>query len=237
MLDARGQKKLPQNLVSPCVVRIVVVCSWIHIPDIKVHGANMGPTWVLSAPDGPHIGPMNFDIRGAPFGKALYMAELASYCWTSTIRFRDILLSFQTKYLINQNVHARSKWKQYTLFVKFGKHFLFDNYCKCTPRQRIQFPFHSYWGTHISIMEAQVSPKYQLFACLLNRVFIRKQRKYQCSYLHALLGGGGGSAVDQYNIYPPVTYLHCHIIETINPWQYLSHNISIEYTCVRLRPV
>ena len=29
----------------------------------KVHGANMGPTWVLSAPDGPHVGPMNFAIR------------------------------------------------------------------------------------------------------------------------------------------------------------------------------
>ena len=30
-----------------------------HRPDSKVHGANMGPTWVLSAPDGPHVGPMN----------------------------------------------------------------------------------------------------------------------------------------------------------------------------------
>ena len=29
------------------------------IPDSKVHWANMGPTWVLSAPDGPHVGPMN----------------------------------------------------------------------------------------------------------------------------------------------------------------------------------
>ena len=28
-------------------------------PDNKVHRANMGPTWVLSAPDGPHVGPMN----------------------------------------------------------------------------------------------------------------------------------------------------------------------------------
>ena len=25
-----------------------------NIPDGKVHGANMGPIWVLSAPDGPH---------------------------------------------------------------------------------------------------------------------------------------------------------------------------------------
>ena len=32
-------------------------------PDSKVHGANMGPTWVLLAPDGPHVGPMNFAIR------------------------------------------------------------------------------------------------------------------------------------------------------------------------------
>ena len=32
-------------------------------PDSKVHGANMGPTWVLSAPDEPHVGPMNIAIR------------------------------------------------------------------------------------------------------------------------------------------------------------------------------
>ena len=25
----------------------------------------MGPTWVLSAPDGPHVGPMNLAIRDA----------------------------------------------------------------------------------------------------------------------------------------------------------------------------
>ena len=33
------------------------------IPGSKVHGANMGPTWVLSAPDVPHVGPMNLAIR------------------------------------------------------------------------------------------------------------------------------------------------------------------------------
>ena len=32
-------------------------------PDSKFHEANMGPTWVLSAPDGPHVGPMNIAIR------------------------------------------------------------------------------------------------------------------------------------------------------------------------------
>ena len=32
------------------------------IPDSKVYGTNMGPTWVLSAPDGPYVGPMNLAI-------------------------------------------------------------------------------------------------------------------------------------------------------------------------------
>ena len=32
-------------------------------PDSKVHGANMGPIWVLPAPDGPHVGLMNLAIR------------------------------------------------------------------------------------------------------------------------------------------------------------------------------
>ena len=36
---------------------------YICNPDNKIHGANMGPTWVLSAPDGPHVGPMNLAIR------------------------------------------------------------------------------------------------------------------------------------------------------------------------------
>ena len=35
----------------------------IDYPDSKVHGANMGPTWVMSAPDGPHAGPMILAIR------------------------------------------------------------------------------------------------------------------------------------------------------------------------------
>ena len=34
-------------------------------PDSKVHGASMGPTWALSAPAGPHVGPMNIAIREA----------------------------------------------------------------------------------------------------------------------------------------------------------------------------
>ena len=35
-----------------------------RVPDSKVYGANMGPTWVLSAPFGPHVGPMDIAIWG-----------------------------------------------------------------------------------------------------------------------------------------------------------------------------
>ena len=32
-------------------------------PHNKVHEANIRPTWILSAPGGPHVGPMNLVIR------------------------------------------------------------------------------------------------------------------------------------------------------------------------------
>ena len=38
------------------------ICCWRN-PDSKVHGANMGPTWALSDPDGPHVAPMNLSIK------------------------------------------------------------------------------------------------------------------------------------------------------------------------------
>ena len=44
-----------------------VLCDGIDItavyPNNKVHGANMGPTWILLAPDGPHVGLMNLVIK------------------------------------------------------------------------------------------------------------------------------------------------------------------------------
>ena len=39
------------------------ICVDRYFPDSKVHGTNIGHIWVLSAPDGPHIGPMNLVIR------------------------------------------------------------------------------------------------------------------------------------------------------------------------------
>ena len=35
---------------------------WNDYPDIKAHGANIGPIWGRQDPGGPHVGPMNFVI-------------------------------------------------------------------------------------------------------------------------------------------------------------------------------
>ena len=56
----------------------LVVTKRIH-PDSKVHRANMGPTWVLSAPDGPHVGPMNLAIR-ANITSLRTSRRIAYYC-------------------------------------------------------------------------------------------------------------------------------------------------------------
>ena len=48
---------LPVDPFSLCILAYL-----ISIPDSKVHGANMGPTWGRQDPDGPHVGPMNLAI-------------------------------------------------------------------------------------------------------------------------------------------------------------------------------
>ena len=47
-----------------------------HVPDSKVHGANMGPFLGRQDPGGPHVGPMNFATWGEQFvGKLLRQSE------------------------------------------------------------------------------------------------------------------------------------------------------------------
>ena len=60
-------------------------------PDSKVHGANMGPTWVLSAPDGPHVGPMNLAIREwIPHTKGQQYGEHFDVMTSSTERNQNL---------------------------------------------------------------------------------------------------------------------------------------------------
>ena len=58
-----------------------------HCPENKVHGANMGPTWVLSAPGEPHVDPMNLAIKV----EISFLQNLAQYSVLSQVSLINIL--------------------------------------------------------------------------------------------------------------------------------------------------
>ena len=67
-------------------------------PDSKVYGANMGPTWDLSAPDGPHVGPMNLAFSFSVVSSSI--ATWSFICWSLNKRFA-ILQITQLNFLFN----------------------------------------------------------------------------------------------------------------------------------------
>ena len=87
------------GLVQDCAISIAnaleILQSWTKpsissiyikktIPDGKVHVANMGPTWVLSSPGGPHVDPMNLALRGVIYFKRLFLNLLSALSWYCT---------------------------------------------------------------------------------------------------------------------------------------------------------
>ena len=52
----------------------------VGIPDSNVHGAKMGPSWVLSSTSEPHVGPINIAIREFSFWR-----EGFSTCYSSLL--------------------------------------------------------------------------------------------------------------------------------------------------------
>ena len=62
------------------------------VPDSKVHRAHMGSTWVLSAPDGPHVGPMNLAIKGVSGNSALKNATARLSYQLKTVRYNYLFL-------------------------------------------------------------------------------------------------------------------------------------------------
>ena len=78
---------------------------WVDIPDNKVHGAHMGPTWGRQGPGGPHVGHMNlafWDVMSfvnltseqyCSFGNVLlYTVMLYTWCYFSKWWWKSLLL-------------------------------------------------------------------------------------------------------------------------------------------------
>ena len=85
--------KIPSYGIGNPIMKIkwfhdyVIFMMWI-CPDSKIHQANMGPTWVLSVPDGPYVGPMNLVIRVHILKDSLYI-ETGPY---RTLLFVELVL-------------------------------------------------------------------------------------------------------------------------------------------------
>ena len=81
------------GLAPPCPAgpMIFQANSVNTIPDSKVHGADMGPTWVLSAPDGPHVGAMNLAIRDAYLWPGLVCCQVIREKTIGMVWFQHIL--------------------------------------------------------------------------------------------------------------------------------------------------
>ena len=76
--------KIVVNVPTSVKTIVFVCCHFRNFPDSKVHGAYTGPTWVLSAPDGPHGIPMNIALRDVIIHKSslckyVYGAELTRH--------------------------------------------------------------------------------------------------------------------------------------------------------------
>ena len=63
------------------------------VPDSKVHMAHMGPTWVLSAPCGPHVGHVNLAIWGVSVNNGIIWLNCikinTSIWWEHSNMFHD----------------------------------------------------------------------------------------------------------------------------------------------------
>ena len=82
--SAEGSLKNSTNTWYPSISELTIddiskidhhLTTTYNNPDSKVHGANMGPTWVLSSPGGPHVGPMNLAIWESMNRVDMYVAS------------------------------------------------------------------------------------------------------------------------------------------------------------------
>ena len=67
-------------------VIIVTTLTMDLFPDSKVRGAKMGPTWVLSAPDGPHVGPHEICYQGCDVLAEVRDISVATLSMIKTIK-------------------------------------------------------------------------------------------------------------------------------------------------------
>ena len=156
-------------------------------PDSKVHVAHMGTTWILSAPGGSHVGPMNLAIRVQSNGKHLYVLtsslwntisltclgwlfniqKRAAFSCVSAMSRNHRFLSDTSKLLWNCQMSVRSRISCLTsiskiIFLNPPSSLLFQSYqfwFRCCIR------YHVHWVNDKSVQESIVPHTAYLSVC------------------------------------------------------------------------
>ena len=130
----KGQSPRPTLLQARILVTVenitrLTSCFFFLLitPDSEVHGANMGPSCVLSAPDGPHVGPMNLAIRdilscgfscvlaGCKATQNTHTCDLCESDLYHLYRHDGIQISHRHHLpKSNQHINAETKWQPFS---------------------------------------------------------------------------------------------------------------------------
>ena len=105
------------------IVNLGILEKLKSVPDSKVHGANMWPTWVLSAPDGPHVILASWTLLS---GVITVMRCTIDILWiTYDILFHNEVTQFCLQAtLLPIWINFDSKWLSYCLFWRVGRNYL-----------------------------------------------------------------------------------------------------------------
>ena len=101
------------------------ICRGCYFPDNKVYGANIVPTWVLSAPGGSHVGPMNLAIMvlwntlGTVCKQCLLACSISNCVLDSRAAGRETVLSTTSETVWVHKVTLLSVWPQWPLRWQF----------------------------------------------------------------------------------------------------------------------
>ena len=87
-------KSPPPRLLSQQLVQTDNIEAPHYCQASKVHEAHMEPTWVLSAPGRPHIGPMKLAIRVAICQENHPVGFLAKTAMWNLNPFHDVIIEF-----------------------------------------------------------------------------------------------------------------------------------------------
>ena len=123
----------------------ILVCLRKKHPDSKFHEANMGPTWVLSDPDGPHVVPMNLAIRASVFSKKPFVT-LNQLLWTSRTCGQCSL--WQWSWGCFKNTYELLNLRALKISILYKKNFFqYMGKIFCVEFQRVPLKFHTKYFT------------------------------------------------------------------------------------------